>query len=162
MSRMTAALIALVLAACAGTPSETPERTEAHDSHSPVSSESAAPTLQATAEEASEAPAGAVEILLTCCPDFEPKEATAQAGAVVFFLHNDNGDAPPALHNFVIGSDLESPPLAASPTLAQGESIVFTVSGIEAGTYTYWCTVAAPDGTLHSQAGMTGTLTVTE
>ena len=161
MTRMGVALVALTLVACAG-PAETPEATDAHDSHSPVSSESVAPTLQATAEEASEAPAGAVEILLTCCPDFEPKEATAQAGAVVFFLHNDNGDAPPALHNFVIGSDLESPPLAASPTLAQGESIVFTVSGIEAGTYTYWCTVAAPNGTLHSQAGMTGTLTVTD
>jgi plastocyanin len=99
---------------------------------------------------------------MTCCPDFETKEATAQAGDVVFFLRHDNGDAPPALHNFFIGNDLESPPLAASPTLAQGESIVFAVSGIEAGTYTYSRTVAAPDGTLHSQAGMTGTLTVTE
>ena len=160
MIRMAATLLALALAACAGAPVGTPEATDAHDSHSPVSSESAAPTLLAIVEEASEAPAGSIEILLTCCPDFEPKEATAQAGDVVFFLHNDNGDAPPALHNFFLGSDVESPPLAASPTLAQGESIVFTVSGIEPGTYTYWCTVAAPDGTLHSQAGMTGTLTV--
>lgn len=162
MTRIAPALLALALAACAGTPAETPEATDARDSHSPVSSESVAPTLQATAEEASEAPAGAVDILMTCCPDFEPKEVTAQAGDVVFFLHNDNGAAPPALHNFFIGSDVESPPLAASPTLMHRESIVFTVSGIEPGTYTYWCTVPAPDGTPHWEVGMTGTLTVTE
>ena len=159
---MAAALIALMLAACAGTPADTPEQTEAHESHSPVNSGSAAPMLQTTVEEAGSAPSGAIEILLTFGPKFEPDEATAQAGEVVFFLRNDKGDGPPAVHNFLIGSDIESPPLAASPTLMSGESIVFTVYELEAGTYTYWCTLPSPDGAPHSQYGMVGTLTVTD
>jgi plastocyanin len=161
MTRVAAALIALMLSACAGTAAQTPEQTEAHDSHSPVSSASAAPTLQTTVEETGRAPAGAIEILLTFGPKFEPEEATAQAGDVAFFLRNDKGDGPPAVHNFVIGSDVDSPPLAASPTLMNGESILFTVYGLEAGTYTYWCTLPSPDGAPHSQYGMVGTLTVT-
>ena len=43
-----------------------------------------------------------------------------------------------------------------------GESILFTVYGLEAGTYTYWCTLPSPDGAPHSQYGMVGMLTVTE
>jgi plastocyanin len=162
MIRMAAALIAVALTACAGTPAETPEPTDAHDSHSPVSSESVAPTLQATVEEASEAPVGAIEVLLTFGPKFEPEEVTAQAGDVVFFLRNDKGEGPPAVHNFLIGRALDSPPLAASPTLMHGESVVLTVYGLEAGTYTYWCTMPSPDGAPHSQYGMVGTLTVTD
>ena len=162
MNRIAAAIVALVLAACGSPPTETPEQTDAHDSHSPVSSESVAPTLEATVEEASEAPAGAIEILMTFGPKFEPEEVTAQAGDVVFFLRNDKGEGPPAVHNFLIGRALDSPPLAASPTLMHGESIVFTVYGLEAGTYTYWCTLPSPDGAPHSQYGMLGTLTVTE
>lgn len=162
MTKIAAALVALALAACGGTPADTPEQTDAHTSHSPASSESVAPTLEATVEEASEAPAGAIEILLTFGPKFEPEEVTAQAGDVVFFLRNDKGDGPAAVHNFLIGPDLDSPPLAASPTLMHGESIVFTVYGLDAGTYTYWCTLPSPDGAPHSQYGMVGTLTVTE
>ena len=162
MTRIAAALIGLALAACAGTPAATPDMTDAHDSHSPVSSESAAPTLRATVEEASEAPAGAIDVLMTDGPDFEPDEVTAESGDLVFFLHNDKGAGPAILHNFFLGTDVDSLPLAASPALMHGESVVFTVYGIEPGTYTYWCTVPALDGRPHSQLGMTGTLTVTE
>ena len=161
MTRMAVALIALAVAACAGTPAQSPEPTGAHDSHSPISSESVAPTLQATVEEASEAPAGAIDILMTCCPSFEPTDVTAEAGDVVFFLRNDKGDGLAAVHNFFLGTDVDAPPLAASPTLMHGESLVFTVYGLEAGTYTYWCTIPAPDGRPHSAFGMIGTLTVT-
>ena len=159
--RIAAALIALALAACAGTPAETPEPTDAHDSHSAVSSESAAPTLQATIEEASEAPAGAIDILMTDDPGFEPNEVTAEAGDLVFFLRSADVNGP-IVHNFFLGPDTQSPPLAKGPTLQSGESVVFTVYGIEPGTYTYWCTVPGMDGQSHWQHGMTGTLTVTE
>ena len=161
--RIAAALIALALAACTGTPAETHDPTDAHASQSPTSSESAAPTLQATAEEASEAPAGAIDVLMLDDPvfAFDPQELTAGAGDLVFFLHNDQDNAR-MVHNFFIGSDVDSPPLAKSPTLLHGASVVFTVHGIEPGTYTYWCTVPALDGRPHSQIGMTGTLTVTE
>ena len=51
---------------------------------------------------------------MTFGPTFEPEEATAQAGTVVFFLRNDKGDGPPALHNFLLGASVEDPPLARS------------------------------------------------
>lgn len=161
--RIAAALIAVALAACAGTPAETPEPTDAQPSDSPTSSESAAPTLQATAEEVSEAPAGAIDIMMLDDPlfAFDPDEVTAEAGDLVFFLHNDQEGAR-MVHNFFIGNDVDSPPLAKSPTLMHGGSVAFTVYGIEPGTYTYWCTVPALDGRPHAQIGMTGTLTVTE
>ena len=161
MTKLAAALIALALAACAGTPAETPELTDAHDSHSPISSESVAPTLQATVEEASEAPAGAIDILMTDGPDFDPKEVTAAAGDLVFFLRSAEVNGR-IVHNFFIGSDVDRPPLAKGPTLQAGDSVVFTVYGIEPGTYTYWCTVPSIDGQPHWQHGMIGTLTVTE
>src|SRR5688500_4023940 len=50
---------------------------------------SAAPTLAFTVEEADEPPAGAIEILLTFGPKFEPEEVSASAGTIVFFLQND-------------------------------------------------------------------------
>ena len=161
VTRKATVLIALVLAACAGTPAETPEPTDAQASHSPVSSESVAPTLQATFEEASEAPAGAIDILMTDEPAFEPNEVTAEAGDLVFFLRSaeQNGGI---VHNFFLGSDAEAPPLAKGPTLQSGKSAVFTVYGIEPGTYTYWCTVISLDGQSHWRHGMIGTLTVTE
>ena len=158
------ALMVLALAACAGTPAETPDPTDADASHSPASSESAAPTLQATAEEASEAPAGAIDVLMLEEPAFafDPDEVTAAAGDLAFFLHNDQDNAR-MVHNFFIGTDVDSPPLAKSPTLLNGDSVVFTVYGIEPGTYTYWCTVPTLDGSrTHAAVGMTGTLTVTE
>ena len=96
-----------------------PKPTDAHDSHSAASSgASAAPTLRTTpARRQASRQRELIEILLTFGPKFEPEEATAHAGDVVFFLRNDKGDGPPAVHNFLIGSDVDSPPLAASPTL---------------------------------------------
>jgi plastocyanin len=122
---------------------------------------SAAPTLSTSFVEDRRAPAGAIEVLLTFGPTFEPEEATARPGTVVFFLKNDKGDGPPALHNFLLGTSVDAPALATSPTLASGFAGTFTVEGLEPGTYTYWCTVLGPDGRTHSQMGMTGTLTVT-
>ena len=156
-----AALIALALAACAATPAETPRQTDAHPSDSPSGSESAAPTLRATIEEAGEPPAGAIEVLMTDDPGFDPNELTAQAGDVAFFLRSDQANQG-IVHNFFLGSDVHSPPLAKGPTLQRGESAVFTVYGIEPGTYTYWCSVPGRDGQGHWFNGMIGTLTVTD
>ena len=126
-----------------------------------ASSVEPSPTPGFTFEETREAPPGAIEILLTFGPDFDPKEATAKAGEVVFFLRNDKGDGPPAAHNFLLGSSLDAPPIAASPLMASGDGVVLTIADLPAGTYTYWCTVPSPDGQPHSYYGMVGTLTVT-
>lgn len=152
--------LAVLMVACAPVPGNaTGDRSSG--SIGSASTEPAAPTLAATAEEADEAPAGAIEILLTFGPKFEPEEVSAPAGTIVFFLRNDQGDGPPAIHNFLLGTSIEEPPLAASPTLATGQAVVFTVDGVEPGTYVYWCTLPSPDGSPHSAAGMVGTLTVT-
>jgi plastocyanin len=160
VSRTVALALLALLAACASVPPQSSSG-EPTGSIAGEASLSAAPTLAATAEEATEAPEGAIEILLTFGPKFEPEEVSAPAGTIVFFLQNDQGDGPPAIHNLLLGTSMDDPPLAASPTLATGEAVVFTVEGVEPGTYLYWCTLPSPDGSPHSAAGMVGTLTVT-
>jgi plastocyanin len=159
VSRTTFVALVILMIGCVGQPAQT-----ASNSPSSISTEpsvSAAPTLAFAVESADEAPAGAIEILLTFGPKFEPEEVTASAGTIVFFLQNDQGDGPPAVHNFLLGTSIEEPPLASSPILAPGEAILFTVDGVEPGTYLYWCTVPSPDGQSHAYYGMVGTLTVT-
>lgn len=159
VGRTSSVALAVLMVGCASVPGQT--ATGGPSSIEGAASEPAAPTLAATVEETRETPAGAIEILLTFGPKFEPGEVSAPAGTIVFFLQNDQGDGPPAIHNFLLGTSIEGPPLAASPTLATGEAVVFTVEGVEPGTYVYWCTLPSPDGSPHSAAGMVGTLTVT-
>jgi plastocyanin len=128
---------------------------------SPSPTDGPVATLAATAEPASEAPAGAIELLMTFGPKFVPSEATAKAGTVMFFLHNDPGDGFLVEHDFVLGRTLDSPPLAASPKVLAYRSITFTIEGVTPGTYTYWCSVRGGDGKSHSSLGMVGSLTVT-
>lgn len=145
----------LLLGACGTQPAES-------TSQSPTATASAAesttptplPTLTATTAEASEAPPGAITIEMLFGPKFDPKEATAKAGTVVFFLHNPDPGGGES-HNFNIGPELHKP-LAMSPILRLGQAVVFTVEGLEPGTYTYWCTFNG-----HEAFGMVGTLTVT-
>ena len=161
INRPLALLLLLVLAGCTAGGSESTDTVAPATAGSASPEVSAAPTLSTSFVEERRARAGAIEVLMTFGPTFEPEEATAQAGTVVFFLRNDKGDGPPALHNFLLGTSVDAPPLAASPTLASGFAGTFAVEGLEPGTYAYWCTVLGPDGRTHSQMGMTGTLTVT-
>ena len=88
---------------------------------------------------------------------FVPDEATAKAGTVTFFLRNVPGDA----HNFLLGTAVDTPPLAKSPVMISSETGILTIEDLAPGTYAYWCTVPDPLGTPHWQDGMVGTLTVT-
>jgi plastocyanin len=164
-SRAAGAGLAIFLAACgAGAPASESSEPTGEATIEP-SAASAAPSLVASFEETepfADAPAGSIEILMTFGPKFEPKEATAKAGTVTFFLRNDKGDGPPAAHNFLLGTSMEASPLVSSPLMGSSETGLLTVEGLEPGTYTYWCTVPGPDGSPHSQYGMVGTLTVTE
>ena len=121
------------------------------------------PAVQATFEPADAAPAGAVTI--TVKSDgirFDPEEVTVSAAAAVFFLVYEGESAVGVTHhNLLIGPEL--PPgaaLVSSPLLHPGESLVFTVTGLEPGEYRYWCTYSdGPNGS-HWARGMVGTLTV--
>jgi plastocyanin len=65
-------------------------------------------------------------------------QGKVEAGDVVFFLHALTSDFS-SPHNFHIGPEIGQP-IAFSPDVDPGDSIVFTVHDLSPGTYTYWCT----------------------
>ena len=154
--------IALAGAACGGqdaSQSSLPSATA-----EPTDSPSPEPAVQATFEPADAAPAGAVTIAVKSDGiRFHPEEVTVSADSAVFFLvYEGESAAGVTRHNLLIGPEL--PPgaaLVSSPLLDPGESFVFTVTGLEAGEYRFWCTYSdGPNGS-HWARGMVGTLTVT-
>jgi plastocyanin len=96
-------------------------------------------------------PAGSIKVTMTEF-SFDPATISAPAGKVVFYLVNaGNGTS----HNLII-RDSTGKRVAGSELVSAGDSFIFTVDSIAAGTYTYFC-----DQPGHEQSGMKGTLTVT-
>jgi plastocyanin len=83
--------------------------------------------------------------------EFSPSTITAPSGKVVFFLVNSGTTA----HNMII-RDSSKRRIKASELVSAGDSNVFTVDTIAAGTYTIFC-----DQQGHEASGMKGTLTIT-
>jgi uncharacterized cupredoxin-like copper-binding protein len=83
---------------------------------------------------------------------FTPGDIQVPAGKVVFFLVNDGNGIS---HDMVI-RDSAGKTVARSELVSSGDSIVFTVDNIAAGSYTIFC-----DQPGHEASGMHGTLTVT-
>jgi plastocyanin len=95
-------------------------------------------------------PAGAITVTLTD-HKFGPAEISAPAGKVVFYLVNSGATA----HDMAI-RDASKKQLAVSEVVAPGDSKVFTVDNIAAGSYVIVCTQQG-----HEALGMLGKLTVT-
>ncbi|HEY2597913.1 MAG TPA: plastocyanin/azurin family copper-binding protein [Candidatus Dormibacteraeota bacterium] len=95
-------------------------------------------------------PAGSTKVSLTEYK-FTPGDIHVSAGKVVFFLVNDGSGTS---HDMVI-RDSSGKTVAKSELLSAGDSIVFTVDNIAAGSYTIFC-----DQPGHEASGMKGTLTV--
>jgi plastocyanin len=95
-------------------------------------------------------PAGSIKVTLTEFK-FDPAAITATHGKVVFYLVNSGTTQ----HDMAI-RDSSNNRLAVSELISAGDSSVFTVDNIPAGTYTIFCTQPG-----HEQSGMKGTLTVT-
>jgi plastocyanin len=95
-------------------------------------------------------PSGSIKVTMTEFK-FDPSTISAPAGKVVFFLVNVGNVA----HDMII-RDSGGTRVAGSELVSAGDSSVFTVDNIAAGTYTYFC-----DQPGHEQSGMKGTLTVT-
>ena len=97
-------------------------------------------------------PSGSVKVTMTEYK-FDPSTINASSGKVVFFLVN----AGTTSHDLIIrdssGNRVSG---AASELVSAGDSFVFTVSNIAAGSYTFFC-----DQPGHEASGMKGTLTVT-
>jgi plastocyanin len=96
-------------------------------------------------------PAGSIKVTMTEFK-FDPSTINAPAGKVVFYLVNAGNNTS---HDFII-RDTSGTRVAGSELLSAGDSLVFTVDSIAAGTYTYFC-----DQPGHEASGMKGTLTVT-
>ena len=94
-------------------------------------------------------PAGSVKVTMTEYK-FDPSTISAGAGKVVFFLVNGGTTS----HDMII-RDSGGSRMAGSELVSAGDTFVFTVDNIAAGTYTYFC-----DQPGHEQSGMKGTLTV--
>jgi plastocyanin len=96
-------------------------------------------------------PAGSLKVSMTEYK-FTPGDLSVPAGQVVFYLVNDgNGTS----HDLVI-RDSSGKTVAKSELVSSGDSIVFTVDNIAAGSYTIFCDQAG-----HEASGMKGVLTVT-
>lgn len=96
-------------------------------------------------------PAGSILVTMTEFK-FEPSTLTAPSGKVVFYLVNAGNNTS---HDMII-RDSKGSKVAGSDLISAGDTTVFTVSSIAAGTYTYYC-----DQPGHESSGMKGTLTIT-
>jgi plastocyanin len=95
-------------------------------------------------------PAGSIKVTLTEFK-FDPSTISAPSGKVVFYLVN----AGTTSHDLII-RDSASNRIDGSELISAGDTFVFTVNSITAGTYTYFC-----DQSGHEASGMKGTLTIT-
>jgi len=95
-------------------------------------------------------PSGSTKVTMTEFK-FDPSTITVAHGKVVFFLVNSGTTS----HDMAI-RDGSGNRLAISDLVSAGDSSVFTVDNIAAGSYTIYCTQPG-----HESSGMKGTLTVT-
>jgi len=110
----------------------------------------AAAALMAACGGTGSQPAGSISVTMSEFK-FDPATITVPHGKVVFFLQNIGTTS----HDMII-QDGAGNRVAGSELLSAGDTFVFTVDNIDAGTYTYFC-----DQPGHRDAGMHGTLTVT-
>jgi plastocyanin len=95
-------------------------------------------------------PAGSIKVTLTEFK-FDPSTITHASGNIVFWLVNSGTTQ----HDLAI-RDSSSKTIAQSELVSAGDTFEFTVNGIAAGTYAFFCTQPG-----HEASGMKGTLTVT-
>jgi plastocyanin len=94
-------------------------------------------------------PAGSISVKLNDYK-FDPASISAPSGKAVFYLVNSGTTA----HDMVIRQSGKQ--IAASETVAPGDSKLFTVDSIAAGSYEIYCSQLG-----HEAKGMVGKLTIT-
>lgn len=95
-------------------------------------------------------PAGSTKVTMNEYK-FDPATMSVPSGKAVFYLVN----AGTIAHDMVI-RDSTGKRLASSDLVSAGDSFVFTVNDLPAGTYTIFCSQQG-----HEASGMKGTLTAT-
>src|SRR2546425_13155845 len=97
-------------------------------------------------------PSGSFKVTMTEFK-FSPSPISVPSGKVVFFLVNTGTVS----HDMIIrDSSGQRVSGAASELVSAGDSFVFTVSNLPAGSYSYFC-----DQLGHEASGMKGTITAT-
>jgi plastocyanin len=143
---LSAAVLALGLAACGGSSSSS-STAAATSSSAPAATSSSA---------AAAAPSGGASGALTLAANpqgmlmFTKTSLTAKAGTVTIQFTNN----APEGHNLTIQQGTSGPVVGSTPTFSGGTKTL-TVK-LKAGKYTYYCSVPG-----HRMGGMQGTLTVT-
>ena len=115
-------------------------------------------TLAYRTEKGAATPPDAVAVSMR---DYKFDPSTVRSGSTTLRLALTNDETPCAesscdadlVHDFVILNSATGLPLARSDKLSPGESGVFVVEGIPAGTYRFFCSI-------HVMASMEGTLEV--
>jgi plastocyanin len=95
-------------------------------------------------------PAGSIKVTLTEFK-FDPSTINATSGTVVFYVVNAGNNTS---HDMII-RDSTGTRIAGSDLISAGDTSVFTVNNIAAGTYTIFC-----DQSGHEASGMKGTLII--
>ena len=95
-------------------------------------------------------PSGSIQVTMTEFK-FDPSSLSAKSGKVTFFLVNTGNTA----HDMVI-TDASGKQVAKSDQVSPGDSSVFAVDSLAAGTYSVFCDLPG-----HKESGMTATLQVT-
>ncbi|MHB8500553.1 MAG: plastocyanin/azurin family copper-binding protein [Candidatus Acidiferrales bacterium] len=95
-------------------------------------------------------PAGSTMVTMTEFK-FDPNSISVPHGKAVFYLVNTGTVS----HDMII-TDSASNRIAGSDLISAGDTFVFTVDNLPAGTYTFFC-----DQPGHESSGMKGTLTAT-
>jgi plastocyanin len=96
-------------------------------------------------------PAGSTKVTMTEY-SFTPSDVTVANGKVVFYLVNAGGLS----HDVIIKDKSSGAKVAGSELISAGDSFVFTVNNLPAGSYNFIC-----DQPGHEASGMKGTLTAT-
>ena len=94
-------------------------------------------------------PAGSIKVTMTEFK-FDPSSLSESSGKLVFYLVN----AGTVSHDMAI-RDASGTTIGRSELISAGDTFVFTLDTISAGTYTYFC-----DQPGHEASGMHGQLTV--
>jgi len=97
-------------------------------------------------------PSGSIKVTMTEY-SFNPSTISASSGKVVFFLVNTGTISHDMVIRDTAGNRVSG---AASELVSAGDSFVFTVTNLPAGSYTFFC-----DQPGHEASGMKGTITAT-
>jgi plastocyanin len=149
---LSAAALALGIAACGGGSSSTSSAAGASTSAATSSASSGTGTSAGTSSAAA-AGGGSTNLAIAANPSgslaYDKKTLSAKAGKVTITMANMS----PVGHNITIQQGTSGSVLGATPTFQGGTKSVSV--NLKAGTYTFYCSVPG-----HRAGGMVGTLTV--